>query len=103
MIKRLYESIPDVPPGADWDRESVVKEHYGVWFESHCSGDCPMYILTTHVVTAPRGCPQTLDLPALAIAALEGDWDGKLARALAVLEVTPTAPGPAWLLASDWG
>lgn len=103
LEKRLYDAIPDAPEARySWQRDDLVKTHYGVWFESHCSGDYPMYILATHAVTAHRGHPKTLDFAALEAQRVAEDWDGRLTRALAILEVTPLKPA-AWLLASDWG
>ncbi len=103
LTKRLYDTIPNAPVVEyEYEREDPVKDHYGVWFEGHCSGEYPMYILTTHVVTARRGYPQTLDFTELEAKRLRENWDAKLARALAVLEVTPLVPA-SWLLASDWG
>lgn len=103
LAKRLYDAIPDAPAVEwSWQREDPVKAHYGVWLKGHCSGDYPMYILTTHVVTAHRGYPETLDFAVLETRRQEEEWDAKLARALAVLEVTPLVPA-GWLLASNWG
>jgi hypothetical protein len=73
----------------------------GVEVISHCSGECPMYILAAHSTTARRGGPKTVD-PA-DMAALQKDADARLARALEALGMTPTQDKPAWLLASDWG
>lgn len=104
MVRRLYESIPDAPEAKyDFQREEVVKDRLGVWFESHCSDEAPMWILTAHVVTARRGYPQVLDLADLVDQAWTGGWDLKLAHALAVLDITPTQEKPTWLLASYWG
>jgi hypothetical protein len=103
LTKRLYDAIPDAPAVEyEYEREDPVKKHYGAWFEGHCSGEYPMYILTTHSVTARRGSPKTLDFTELEAQRQREEWDAKLARALAVLEVTPLVPA-AWLLASDWG
>lgn len=100
LTKRLYNAIPNAPTvQCDWQREEPVKNHYGVWFEEHCSGEYPMYILTTHVVTAKRGHPKTLDFGALETRRVNGEWDARLARALAVLDVTPLVSA-GWLLAS---
>lgn len=102
MTKRLYESIPDVPPAEyDWEREEVVKERLGVWFEEHCSGDYPMYVLTTKVLTARRGDADVV--PVRELQESQEEWDALLARALQALEVTPIQRRPEWLLCSYWG
>lgn len=103
-FKRLYEAIPDAPEVRyDWEREDLVKKHYGVWFESHCSGDYPMWMLTTYETTAYRGDCDVIDWRTLDEQRQREDWDGKLARAIEVLGVTPKQAQPAWLLASYWG
>lgn len=103
MLKRLCDAIEDAPPVEyKWDREDVVKTHYGVWFESHCSNEYPMQILATYAERARRGYPKPLDLAALEAQRQAEDWDGRLARVLAVLDITPLEPA-GWLLASDWG
>lgn len=73
----------------------------GVEVISHCSHECPMYILAAHSTTAYRGSPKTIDPSELL--AMQKDADARLARALEVLGLTPTQEAPAWLLASDWG
>lgn len=100
--KRLYDSIDGAPPAEDdWDRQGVVKERLGVWFESHCSVDYPMYVLATKVYTACRGDADVVNLPELTDGI--GEWTARLAHALSVLGVTPTEERPEWLLCSDWG
>ncbi|MCX5066930.1 hypothetical protein OOJ91_13845 [Micromonospora lupini] len=102
MTKRLYDSIPDAPPAEDdWDRANVVKGRLGVWFEAHCSGDYPMYVLTTKVLTAHRGDADVV--PISDLRQRQDEWDGLLARALQLLDVTPTQARPEWLLCSYWG
>lgn len=102
MIRVLYESIAGAPPAeSSEDRDEVVKTRLGVWFESHCSADYPMWILTTKVITADHGHPEVINLPDLA----EGIdvWNERLAHALEVLGLTPTQERPEWLPCSDWG
>jgi hypothetical protein len=49
-----------------------------------------------------RGDVETLDLHDLERRRQEEDWDDKLQRALATLQINLNAK-PAWLLASYWG
>lgn len=99
----LYESIPDAPEVKwSWDRETAVKERLGVWLESYCSGDYPMYILATYETTVYRGDTKLLDMAALEARRAAEGWDEKLAHALSVLGLTPTQEQPGWLLASYW-
>jgi hypothetical protein len=102
MIRRLYESIPDAEPAED-DREEVVKKRLGVWFEDHCSGEYPMYVLATAAFQAYRGDAKVVDVDRLRLDPAAGGWDAKLAEALRILEVTPVQQQPAWLLVSYWG
>ena len=96
--------IPDAPPVEwSWQRDEVVKERLGVWFESHCSGDYPMYVLATAAFQAYRGYAEVVDVDRLRDDPVAGGWDAKLAEALRVLEVTPTQEKPSWLLVSYWG
>jgi len=100
-VKALYDAIPDAPEADDdWDRQKAVKEHYGVWFEDHCSDAYTMYALVTFENTARRGYPELIDWRALEEQRDREDWDGKLARALGVLGITPKQERPGWLLAS---
>jgi hypothetical protein len=104
LAMRLYEAIPGAP-AVEYasDCEDPVKAHYGVWFESYCSGEYPMYILATSVTTVDRGDTQLIDPFALGRQPVDEGWDGKLAEALRVLGVTPLQERPGWLLASYWG
>lgn len=104
MTRVLYDAIPDAPPVEyAWECKDPVKEHYGVWFESHCSGEYAMWILCTSATTAHQGSPKTVDPFLLERAPIDEGWDDKLATALRVLGITPLQESPAWLLASDWG
>lgn len=104
MTKRLYEAIPDAPPAEwDWQRDEIVKEHFGVWFESYCSGDYPMYVLATAEFTVYAGDVKAVDVQRLADDPAAKGWDAKLTEALRILDVHPLQEHPAWLLASYWG
>lgn len=86
-----------------FERERVAKDAVGVVFESHCSGDYPIYVLAAHVITVYQGHVKELNLAELAKDAAAGDWDRKLRGALQVLGLTPKQEKPAWLLCSYWG
>lgn len=86
-----------------FDRERQAKQRLGVQFDTHCSGDYPMFLLATKVITVYRGDAKELDLAALQQEAQASDWDTKLAAAVHVLGITPTATKPQWLLCSYWG
>lgn len=100
----LYNSLADPKPSARYDHEfeHVVKDTYGVWLESHCSCDYPMYFLATYANTASRGCPEQLNLNFLSRKPVAFGWDEKLQRALDVLGVVPVQQSPSWFLASMW-
>lgn len=85
---------------SDWDRQEAVKEHYGVWFEGHCSDGHTMYALVAPANTARRGYPELIDWRELDGQRVRDGWDAKLARVLEVLGITPKQESPAWLLAS---
>jgi len=100
-VKALYDAIPGAPGlDSDWDRQEAVKEHYGVWFEGHCSDSHTMYALVAFEDTARRGYPELIDWRGLDDRRSREGWDVKLARALEVLGITPKQERPAWLLAS---
>jgi hypothetical protein len=84
-----------------WDRERAAKARVGVEFDSHCSGNYPMYVLATKVITVYRGEVETID-PAQDLA-VQPDWDDKLRAALDVLGINPTQDAACWLLCSYWG
>lgn len=86
-----------------FERERAAKAAVGVKFESHCSDECPMYFLAAHTVRVARGYPQVVDFAALTEQAKAEDWDGKLAKAVEALGITPTQDGPRWFLASERG
>jgi hypothetical protein len=103
MMHRLFDSLeaPEVEYG--WERADVVKERMGVWFESHCSGEYPMWVLCTAEFTAYRGDAKLVDVARLAADPVEKGWDAKLAEALRILDVHPRQESPGWLLVSYWG
>jgi hypothetical protein len=84
-------------------REREAESRLGVEFESYCSGDYPMYVLATKVITVYRGDSKVLDLPALMAEPAEHGWDDKLRQACEVLGVTPKQERPGWVLVSYWG
>ncbi|MFF7851896.1 hypothetical protein ACFZDF_30555 [Streptomyces sp. NPDC007910] len=84
-----------------FDRERAAKARLGVEFDSHCSGDYPMYVLATKVITVYRGDVEEID-PARDLA-VQPDWDDKLRTALDILGLNPTQKSARWLLCSYWG
>lgn len=100
-VKVLYDAIPDAPAtNSSYGRAGTVREHYGVWFEEHCSDGSTMYALVTFENTARRGYPKSIDWRALEEQREREGWDAKLARVLEILGITPKQERPAWLLAS---
>lgn len=104
MTRRLFDAIPN-RPDAEYDsqRADAVKDHYGVWFEGHCSGDYPMYVLCAASFQAYRGDAKLVDVDRLANDPASNGWDEKLAEVLRILEVHPRQEKPGWLLCSYWG
>lgn len=86
-----------------FEREREAKARLGVAFDTHCSGDYPMYLLATKVITVYRGSVKDIDMAALAVEPEMNGWDEKLRAALAALGITPQQPEPRWLLCSYWG
>jgi hypothetical protein len=84
-------------------REREAEARLGIEFESYCSGDYPMYVLATKVITVHRGSSKVLDLPALMAEPAEHGWDDKLRAACEVLGITPKQERPGWVLVSYWG
>ena len=64
-----------------------TKKYYGVWFQSYCSGEAPMYLLVTHKTTVYRGWTEDIDFVALERQRVEEGWDDKLAAVLKVLGI----------------
>lgn len=84
-------------------REREAKGRLGVEFDTHCSGDYPMYLLIAKGITVYRGSAEALDLAALATEPEMSGWDEKLRAALTALGITPTQERAQWLLCSYWG
>jgi len=75
----------------------------GVDLECYCSSEFPMFLVAAKTIRVGRGGVKTIDWQALERERVEQDWDGKLTRALSVLDLTPVQPEPRWLLVSYWG
>lgn len=104
FVRRLYDTIPDAGPAeGDYERADVVKDRLGVWFQSYCSAEYPMWVLCTASFRVYRGDAKAVDPQRLADDPTARGWDARLSDALRVLEVTPNQPKPAWLLVSSWG
>lgn len=86
-----------------FEREREAKGRLGVEFGTYCSGEYPMFLLATKVITVRRGYIETIDMADLAVAPTREGWDDKLRVALAALGITPTQEQPKWLLCSYWG
>lgn len=86
-----------------WDREREAKARVGVQFDTYCSGNYPMYLLATKVITVHRGSVKDIDMAELAVEPEMNGWDEKLRAALTALGITPQQAEPRWLLASYWG
>lgn len=86
-----------------FDRERAAKEQLGVEFDTYCSGEYPMYLLATKVITVYRGDVEEIDMEALAVEPEMNGWDEKLNAAVQVLGITPTQGKPKWMLCSYWG
>lgn len=86
-----------------FDRKREAEKRVGVRFVSvgHC--DYGGWILAAHQVSAWGYSVETVDLAALEVERVSSNWDDLLAQALRVLEFTPTAAEPAWLLAPSYG
>lgn len=84
-------------------REREARAQLGVAFETYCSGDYPMHLLTTKVITAYGGDAHQIDVAEQAQAPAAGGWDAKLTQALRVLGLTPVQERARWLLCSYWG
>lgn len=84
-------------------REREAKARLGVEFDTHCSGDYPMYLLIAKGITVYRGDVKHIDFAALTAEVQEKGADAKLRAALAALGLTPTQERAQWLLCSYWG
>lgn len=86
-----------------FQRKREAKARVGVEFDSYCSGDYPMFLLATKVITVYRGDCKHIDMAALAVEPEMNGWDEKLRAALTALGITPTQEQAQWLLVSYWG
>ena len=86
-----------------FDRERAAKARLGVEFDTHCSGDYPMFLLATKVITVYRGSVKDIDMAALAVEPETNGWNEKLRAAVQALGITPKQERPQWLLCSYWG
>jgi len=106
--KRLLAQLADFTE-TDWQadgyfaRERAAKARLGVRFETHCSGDYPMYLLIAKGITAWRGKTEEIDFAALQDEMRQTDADTKLRAALNALGLRPTQERAQWLLCSYWG
>jgi hypothetical protein len=88
---------------AYFDRKTEAEARLGVKFDTHCSGDYPMFLLATKVITVYRGSVKDIDMAALAVEPEMNGWDEKLRAAVQALGITPKQERPQWLLCSYWG
>ncbi|MEV7793385.1 hypothetical protein AB0O68_15540 [Streptomyces sp. NPDC087512] len=106
--KRLLATLAQFTEN-DWsadsyfDRQHAAKARLGVEFDTHCSGDYPMYLLIAKGITAYRGDAQEIDFAALQDEVQRADADAKLRAALDALGLRPTQERAQWLLCSYWG
>ncbi|WP_433330049.1 hypothetical protein [Spirillospora sp. CA-294931] len=106
-MRRLLASVGFTE--TDWraagyhERKKEAQQRLGVTFETYCSSEFPIYVLTAHTITAAQGHAQTMDMAALQRQPTENRWDAQLDTALQTLGLTPTQPRPAWLLCSWQG
>lgn len=104
--ERLLASVgfteTDYEVAGYFDRKRDAEARLGVEFVAH-GGEFSCMALATHAVRVEWGEVAELDFAALESARTEGDWDAKLARAIAALGVTPKQAKPAWLLLAFYG
>ena len=103
LTRRLYESIPDADQGNtdSYDQEQVVKDRLGVKILEHgwlVEGDTASYALIASEKQAAGGDVELIDLDERTDLAKRKDFDGKLAKALEILGITPVQEKPSWLL-----
>lgn len=106
-IAEFTEEYPYDEPketrSAYFERERQAKARIGIKFDTYCSGDYPMFLLATKVITVRRGSVEEIDMTELAVAPEMNGWDEKLQAAVTALGITPIQDKPKWLLASYWG
>lgn len=104
--KRLLASVgfteTDYKVDGFFDRQREAEARLGVKFATH-GGEHSCRALVTYEVSVEWGEVAVLDFAELMAARVEGDWDAKLAHALAALGVTPKQERPAWLLLAAYG
>lgn len=86
---------------AYWEAKQKLVESYSIEIDTHCSGECPMWLIAVKAtkVKAWRGDPQKIS----GLVVPQGA-DEQLAHFLAKMGI-PKPPGqdaPAWWLVSDW-
>ena len=86
-----------------FDRERDADASVGVKIESYCSGEYPMWLLATKIITVYRGDCKTIDMAELAEAPHIQGWDARLAAASQALGITPTQDRPRWLVFPFYG
>lgn len=103
---RLLASVglTETPYEADGyhKRKREAEARLGVKFVPH-GGEFSCWTLVTHTIRVEWGEVAELDFAALMAERVEGDWDAKLAHALAALGITPKQERPAWLLLAFYG
>lgn len=104
---RLMASVgfTEIDCGADgfFQRRRAAATRLGVEFESHCSHEYPLWLLSAHTITARRGEAMSVDFVELDRLRVDCRWDAKLAVALDALGITPNQERPGWILVSYWG
>lgn len=80
-----------------FERKKAAEKLVVVEFDSHCSGDYPMYLLGAVIHTASRGHARDMDFT------LPENADERLAWAVETLGLDVGDQKPRWLLASYWG
>ncbi|WP_125789773.1 hypothetical protein [Amycolatopsis sp. WAC 01375] len=101
--KRLRERIAGFAE-TDWtvegyrERRDAAHDTVGVTFTAHGDIQQPSYALAAHVIDVSWESPAQVRFADLERRRLSRNWDGRLARALRVLEITPRQQRPAWLL-----
>jgi hypothetical protein len=82
------------------DAQTAVARELACEVGRHCSDDCsmPYVCVNGSVFCAGRGCPQELALPPVG-----ADWDEKLKKFLAELDIERPQERPRWWLVSYWG
>lgn len=85
------EGLPDM-----WER---ADKEFGIEISSHCSGDCPMYLVAAKLIRAWRGDPKR-NVLVEATATDTGEMQTRLRNFCAAMGIEYKEPS--WILASDW-